>query len=97
MEHVDSRGGRFVTVLPRSRKEDGFMRDWAQTNAPEWSEAHRQPGKRQGDPDQVWWTAPSPIPSAEGYRIIWARSSAQIGRDAQARQDRIERGIVERR
>jgi Domain of unknown function (DUF4277) len=84
MEHIDRRGGRFVTVLPRSRKEDGFLRDWVQSNAPQWSEAQRKQGKRTDDPAQVWWTAPAPIPSAEGYRIIWVRSSAKIGRDAQA-------------
>ena len=93
MEHIDSRHGRFVTVMPRSRKEDGFLRDWVQSNTPDWSEAERNPGKREDDPDQVWWTAPAPIPSAEGYRIIWVRSSAKIGRDAHARQDRIERGL----
>lgn len=93
MEHIDSRGGRFVTVLPRSRSEDGLLRDWVQTNTPEYSEAHRKPGKHKDDPDLVWWTAPAPIPSAEGYRIIWVRSSAKIGRDAQARQQKIERGM----
>jgi transposase len=93
LEHLDQHGGRFVTVLPRSRKEDGFLRDWVQTNTPDWSEAYRKPGNHDDDPDQVWWTAPAPIPSAEGYRIIWVRSSAKIGRDAQARQDRIQRGL----
>ncbi len=93
MTHIDQRGGRFVTVLPRSRKEDGFLRDWVQTNTPQWSEAERKPGKRGDDPDLVWCTAPAPIPSGEGYRIIWVRSSAKIGRDAQARQQRIERGL----
>jgi hypothetical protein len=93
MGHIDQHGGRFVTVLPRSRKEDGLLRDWAQTNTPQWSEAERKPGKRTDDPDLVWCTAPAPIPSAEGYRIIWVRSSAKIGRDAQARQHRIERAI----
>jgi transposase len=93
MVHIDQRGGRFVTVLPRSRKEDGFLRDWVQTNTPEWSEAQRKNGKRGDDPDLVWWTASAPIPSTEGYRIIWVRSSAKIGRDAHARQQRIERGI----
>jgi len=29
MSHIDRRGGRFVTVLPRTRKEDGLLRDWA--------------------------------------------------------------------
>ena len=93
MGHLDAGGGRFVTVLPKSRKEDGFLRDWVQATTPEWSEAERKNGKRSDDPDQVWWTAPAPIPSAEGYRIVWVRSSPKIGRDAQARQERIERGL----
>ncbi len=93
MTHIDSRGGRFVTVLPRSRKEDRFLRDWAQRDAPAWTEAERRNGKRKDDPDEVWWTAPAPIPSAEGYRIVWVRSSQKVVRDAEARQQRIERGL----
>ena len=37
---------------------------------------------------------PAPWPSAEGYRIVWVRSSAKIERDAAARTDRIARGIA---
>jgi hypothetical protein len=33
MEHIDQHGGRFVTVLPKIRKEDGFLRDWLQVQA----------------------------------------------------------------
>ena len=51
MGHLDSRGGRFVTVMPRSRAEDGAFRDHLQTHAPVWIEAIRLPGVRQGDPD----------------------------------------------
>lgn len=93
MQYIDSRAGRFVTVMPRSRKEDRLLRDWVQTNAPEFSEAQRKRGEREDDPDQVWWTAPAPIPSAEGYRIVWVRSSAKISRDAHTRQERIERAL----
>jgi hypothetical protein len=35
MGHIAARGGRFVTVLPRSRKEDAWFRDWAQTHRPD--------------------------------------------------------------
>ncbi|MDQ3702520.1 MAG: IS1634 family transposase, partial [Chloroflexota bacterium] len=68
MAHIHSRGGRFVSVLPRSRAEDGQIREWAQTHAFEWTEAARRPAKRNGDPDQVWWTAPAPGPTSEGHR-----------------------------
>jgi transposase len=94
MTHIHSHGGRFVSVLPRSRSEDSQIREWAQTHAFEWAEAARRPGKRQGDPDSVWWTTPAPIPTSEGHRIVWTRSSQKTERDAEARRERIERGML---
>ena len=37
MDHIDRAGGRFVTVLPRSRSEDEEFRKWIQTHTPEWT------------------------------------------------------------
>lgn len=93
MAHISSRGGRFVSVLPRSRAEDSQIREWAQTHAFEWSEAERRAGKRKGEPDDVWWTAPAPIPTSEGHRIVWVRSSQKHERDASSRQSRIEHAL----
>ena len=31
MGHIDKRAGRFITVLPKSRKEDGRLREWMAT------------------------------------------------------------------
>jgi transposase len=94
MRHIDGRGGRFVTVLPRTRAEDKWFRDWAQTNQPQWTEAIRLPGSREGAPDRVYSTSPAPLPSAEGHRIIWVHSTAKAARDATARQTRIEAGAA---
>ena len=94
MRHVDGEGGRFVTVLPRSRGEDKWFRDWIQTNPPRWTEAVRLPGERLGDLDRVWSTFASPLPSAEGYRIIWVHSTVKAARDTHARRCRIEAGTT---
>ena len=94
MRHIDSNGGRFVTVLPRTRGEDTWFRDWIQTNQPPWTEAIRLPGERIGDLPRVWSTFPSPLPSAQGYRIIWVRSTAKAARDEHARRSRIEAGTA---
>ncbi|HYN91743.1 MAG TPA: IS1634 family transposase [Thermoleophilaceae bacterium] len=94
MAHIHSRGGRFVSVLPRSRAEDGQIREWAQAHAFDWTEAARRPGKRKGDPDSVWWTAPAPVPTSEGHRIAWVRSSQKLARDAESRRARVERGML---
>lgn len=44
MSHLDSRGGRFVTVMPRSRAEDGAFRDHLQTHARSGSKPSACPG-----------------------------------------------------
>lgn len=94
MDHINARGGRFVTVLPRTRKEDGFFRDWIQTHTPDWTDALRRPSRRLGEPDNIWRTTPSPVPSAEGYRIVWVHSSIEAARDADSRQARIQRAAA---
>lgn len=94
MDHLDRRGGRFLSVLPRCRAEDEQFRDWITDHDPGWVEARRRPGRRQGDPDEIWWTAEAPWPSAEGYRVVWVRCSSKIERDAESRRDRIARGTA---
>ena len=94
MTHIDSRGGRFVTVLPRSRKEDTFFRTWITAHTPAWTEAVRLPGRRLGDPDRVYAVAPAPVPSKEGFRIIWVHSAGKHSIDAAARQEKITRGLA---
>jgi hypothetical protein len=37
---------------------------------------------------------PAPLPSAEGYRIIWVHSTTRAARDAASRQARIEAGAA---
>jgi len=59
--------------------------------APAFTEAARRPGKRKGDPDNVWQVAPAPFPSAEGHRIVWVHSSQKQRLDETARSERIQR------
>jgi transposase len=94
MRHIDGQGGRFVTVLPRTRGEDKWFRDWIQTNQPQWTEAIRLPGERIGDLPRVWSTFTSPLPSAEGYRVIWVHSTVKAARDQHARRSRIQAGTA---
>jgi transposase len=94
MRHIDGQGGRFVTVLPRTRGEDKWFREWIQNNPPQWAEAIRLPGERLGDLPRVWSTFPSPLPSAEGYRIIWVHSTTKAARDEHTRRCRIQAGVA---
>ncbi len=94
MEHIDSAGGRFITMLPRGRTDDRYFRTWCQTNTPTWTEAIRQPGARIGDPEQVHYTCPAPQPSTAGYRIVWVHSTAKASHDESARANRIKAGVA---
>ena len=94
MGHIAGHGGRFVTVVPRGRREDTWFRDWAQSHAPAWREALRRPGARLGDPERIWRTFEASAPSVDGYRVIWVHSSGKAARDAAARAARIEAGLA---
>lgn len=91
MDHIAGRKGRFLTVLPRTRKEDETGRAWLAAGPVDWAEIARRPGRRKADPPEVWWAVPAPSCSAEGYRIVWVRSSSKRANDAAGRADRIER------
>lgn len=96
MQHIAKGGGRFVTVLPKTRKEDTWFRDWIQTNAVPWQELIRRPNSRCKDgPEEVYRGFESPLRSAEGYRILWYWSSQKFEQDYPSRQERIHRAIGE--
>ena len=95
MSHIASRQGRFLTVMPRTRNEDGWFREYLQTNEVEWKEVHREPNPRRRDgPDMVYDGFESPQSSSEGYRVLWYRSSSKKEQDAQTRRNRLERAYA---
>jgi transposase len=84
--------GRFLTVMPRTRAEDGWFRDWLQGHELSWREVHREPNPRQRQgPAVVYHAVESPQRSAEGYRVLWYRSSQKEQQDRRARGERLQR------
>lgn len=94
MRHIDSNGGRFVTVLPANRREVTRFSDWVQDHAPDWAEAARRPGRRLADPPEIWRTFESPVGSDGGFRIVFVHSSSKALNDAATRARRIEAGMA---
>lgn len=95
IKHIDSKHGRFITVLPRNRKEDEWFREYIQSHEVPWEEVCRQPDPRVmgGTPD-VYRMVESPMPSAEGFRIVWVWSSKKAEKDLAARQGLMERAVI---
>jgi transposase len=76
MDHIDRAGGRFVTVMPRSRQEDAQFRRWIQTNIPAWELVWDRPNAREADgPRDRWYVFKPELPCAELYSIVWVWST----------------------
>ena len=95
MSYLADRQGRFLTVMPRTRSEDGFFRDYLQGHPLEWRAVHREANPRRRDgPDVVYHAVAAPQRSSEGYRILWYRSSQKVEQDRQDRQRRLGRAYA---
>ena len=76
MDHIDRAGGRFVTVMPRSRLEDAQFREAIQTRTPEWTLVWDRPNPRYSDgPRDCWYVHRAPLPSMEAWSIVWVWST----------------------
>ncbi len=94
MGYISKEGGRFISVLPETRKECSWFKTWFRSHTIDWQEILRRPDHRRPESgEHVYWGYESPMPSDEGYRIIWIVSSQKQEQDAQSRQRKIEKTI----
>lgn len=92
MEYIDRRGGRFVTVMPRTRMEDQEFRKWIQDHEPPWEKVwDRSNPRRKGGPRDRWYVWTYRLPSGEGWPVIWVMSSLLRSKQFQSRWERITR------
>ncbi|MCL4703480.1 MAG: IS1634 family transposase [Burkholderiaceae bacterium] len=90
MEHIDAAGGRFVTVMPRSRQEDARFRKWLQTHTPDWKLVWDRPNARHSDgPRDCWRVFRQALPSMEVWPITWVWSTLLTLHQRAARDRRI--------
>jgi transposase len=92
MSFIAGERGRFLTVMPRTRGEDGSFRQQLQTGLSGWLEVHREANRRRREgPEVVYHGLESTQRSSEGYRVLWYRSSQKQEQDRQSRATRMER------
>lgn len=76
MQYIHRAGGRFVTVMPRTRQEDEQFRKSIQTQTPDWQLAWDRPNPRRRDgPRDRWYVFQPPVPSIEVWPITWVWST----------------------
>jgi len=90
LRHIAQYGGQFVTVMPRTWKDDQEFRARLREQGVRWHPILRVPNRRRktGPPD-VFSSCAGTSTTADGYRIIWVRSSQKATEDAQARERRL--------
>jgi transposase len=96
MSHIDREGGRFVTVMPRNRKEDAEFREWIQTNTPEWHSVwDRDNPRRRDGPRDRWYVYRAPLLSAEVCVVVWVWSTLLTLRQEARRRSNIAAATAE--
>jgi transposase len=93
MAHLHQHGGRFLSVLPRTRGEDAAFRSAVREGRARWRAIHDKCDDDGGLIDRFSVHEPEAT-SAEGYRLIWYHSARKAELDAQARHQRVERALA---
>lgn len=96
MNEIARQGGRFITVLPATRKEDAEFRRRLREK-PEtvcWRELYRLTHE-DGSPRDVFRVCTQEQVSKEGYRLLWFHSRGKQESDAATRARRLQRAIRE--
>lgn len=98
LAHIVAYGGKFVTVLPRTRTEDKRFRKQLRQGAPvRWRKVYSHENKRRKSDGPVVYcsTADGPAETSEGYRLVWYRSSEKMKHDAEAREAALQKTEIE--
>lgn len=96
LTEISRHGGRFVTVLPRTRGEDKRFRLQLRKQAIRWKWILTIPNRRrQDEPPDLFYSRPGQDRTAEGFRLLWVRSSAKAARDEAARERKLNQTMTE--
>ena len=93
MAYLHQHGGRFLSILPRTRSEDGAFRESLYQERVTWRPIHE---KRDEDGELIdrYSVAEQATLSAEGYRLIWCHSTRKAEVDASSRHQQVERALL---
>ena len=94
MAHVHQHGGRFLTLIPRTRSEDRVFRESLSRGLVRWRPIH---DKLDDDGEIVdeFSISEEPSLSREGYRLVWYHSTRKAQNDAATRARHVDRALVE--
>jgi transposase len=92
MAYIHRHGGRFLSVLPRTRGEDAAFRAAVLAGRVHWRVIHDKYDDEGELVDRFSIHEPE-VTSVEGYRLIWYHSARKAELDAAGRLQKIERAV----
>lgn len=94
MAYIHQHGGRFLSVLPRTRAEDAAFREKMTRQETVWRPLWDKTDE-DGDVIDRYSVCDPQATSVEGYRLVWYRSTHKAELDAMVRSQHIERALQE--
>ena len=87
--NIDRSQGRFLTVMPRTRREVGEFQQKLEASLVRWEKVlAKRSSRKQGQID-VYEVASGLYQMREGFRLYWLRSSEKARRDWNEREEKI--------
>ncbi|MGH9426077.1 MAG: IS1634 family transposase, partial [Terriglobia bacterium] len=90
--YIAHRGGRFISVLPRTRAEDRDFRKQVVQGEVEWEEIDKQYDAR-GELADTLAIVKEPATTSEGFRLLWFHSTRKVEFDRAERAKKIRRAF----
>lgn len=94
MAHVHQHGGRFLTLIPRTRGEDRSFRESLARGQVRWRPIYDKCDE-DGEIVDQFSISETPAPSEEGYRLVWYHSTRKAENDAAMRARQVDRALRE--
>ncbi len=94
LQYIREFGGKFVTVLPRTRKEDTEFREKLRYKAVRWYKILTVENPQRSGEIETYSTCRGSSKTEDGFRLIWFRSSAKMVLDREVRERRLEKATA---
>lgn len=89
LTHLDSHGGKFISILPKTRREIKQFHRLLSEGKPEFKfayEAENTQSNKPGNRFEIYEGAKT----KEGFRILWVRSQAKVEQDRHRREKKLD-------
>ncbi len=87
-------GGLFVSVMPRSWKEDKAFREQVRNGRVKWAHLLSRPNNRKPESKRDhYYLAAGQYRTSNGYRLLWIRSTQKAKQDAETRQRNVGKSL----